>query len=251
MLNKVPEVTVGFWAVKVLSTTVGETGADFLSATLKLGLTITTIVMAALLAIALVAQFRARRYVPSTYWIAVVLISVVGTLFTDTLVDVLGVPLVVTTAVFAAALLATFVWWFVSERTLSIHSIITSQREGFYWLTILFTFALGTAAGDLLSEKLNFGYTVAALAFGGMIAVIAAAHYGFKLHAIPAFWLAYIFTRPLGASLGDLLSQNRADGGWGVGTTITSIVFLAIIVWLVARFTRAERAQSARAALAS
>jgi uncharacterized membrane-anchored protein len=232
MLNKVPEVTAFFWIIKVLATTVGETAADYLNETLGFGLTGTTLVMGGLLAVALVVQFRTRRYVPAAYWLAVVLISVFGTLITDNLTDGLGVPLPVTTAVFAAALLITFAGWFRSQGTLSIHSIVTARREAFYWLAILFTFALGTAAGDLAAEGLSLGYSTAVLVFAALIALVAVA-YRLGAGAVFTFWLAYILTRPLGASLGDYLSQARADGGLGLGTVVTSGVFLATILALV------------------
>ena len=153
LLNKVPEVTLWFWIIKVMATTVGETAADYLNDNLGLGLTGTTLVMALLLVAALVYQFRLDRYVPGAYWFAVTLISVVGTLITDNLTDNLGVSLIISTVAFAAALAVTFAVWWRSERTLSIHSIVTSRREAFYWAAILFTFALGTAAGDLLAER--------------------------------------------------------------------------------------------------
>ncbi|SDC57449.1 Uncharacterized membrane-anchored protein [Sanguibacter gelidistatuariae] len=242
-LNKVPQVTALFWIVKMLSTTVGETAADYLGSTLGWGLTLTTSAMAALLAAALVAQFRARRYVPAVYWTVVVLISVVGTLFSDNLVDNLGVPLWTTTLVFAVALAITFTLWFASERTLSIHTIMTARRESFYWLAILFTFALGTSAGDLVSEGLSLGYLTAAALFAGAIALVALAHYGFRLGAVLSFWLAYVLTRPLGASVGDLLSQSRADGGLGLGTTVTSVAFLAVIVVVIGIFSLQQNQQ--------
>ncbi len=233
MLNKVPEVTVFFWIIKILATTVGETAADFLNTNLNLGLTNTTYVIGSLLIIALIFQFRSRKYVPGIYWLAVVLISVVGTLITDNLTDNFGVALTTTTILFSLALAATFTAWYVSEKTLSIHTIYTTRREAFYWLTILFTFALGTAAGDLAAERLNLGYFVSALIFGALIAAVFIAHIRFKLNAVLAFWIAYILTRPLGASLGDLLSQTRADGGLGLGTTVTSALFLVTILGLV------------------
>jgi uncharacterized membrane-anchored protein len=233
LLSKVPEITIFFWIIKVLATTVGETFADFLSDTLGLGLTITTVVMSAALAVALAAQVRARRYVPGLYWLVVVLISIVGTLITDNLVDNLGVPLEVTTAVFAVALAGTFAVWYRNERTLSIHTIDTGRREAYYWLTILFTFALGTAAGDLVAEKLGLGYAVALVSFAVLIAAVTTAHLRFGLNAVLAFWIAYVLTRPLGASLGDLLSQARTDGGLGLGTVVTSLVFLATILAVV------------------
>jgi uncharacterized membrane-anchored protein len=243
MLNKVPEVTAIFWVIKVLATTVGETFADFLNVQLNFGLTLTSIVMAAALAGALVVQFRLRRYVPAVYWLAVVLISVVGTLITDNLTDNLGVPLWVTTVVFAVALAATFTIWFVVEKTLSIHSILTSRRETFYWLAVLFTFALGTAAGDLLAEALNLGYLLSLVVFAGAIAIVALAYFAFRLNAVLAFWVAYILTRPLGASIGDYLSQPTKDGGVGLGTAATTAVFLVTILGLVAYLATTRKDQ--------
>ena len=158
MLNKVPEVTAVFWTLKVFATTVTETSADFLDINPNLGITITSVVVAIGLAIMLVAQLRSQRYIPAVYWAVVVLISVVGTLITDHLTDNFGVPLWLTAPLFAIAPAITFAAWFASEKTLSVHSIITSRRESFYWLAGLFTFAPGTAAGDLLAESLNLGY---------------------------------------------------------------------------------------------
>jgi len=233
MLNKVPEVTLYFWVIKVLCTTVGETAADYLNETLGWGLTNTTYVMSAVLAVALLFQFRLRRYVPGVYWLAVVLISIVGTLITDNLTDNFGVSLVTTTIVFAVLLATAFAVWYASERTLSIHTIVTTRREAFYWLAVLFTFALGTAAGDLTAERFGIGYAQSALLFGGAIAIIYVLHRRFALNAVLAFWLAYILTRPLGASIGDYLSQPTADGGRGLGTTVTSAIFLVTIVLVV------------------
>jgi len=241
MLNKVPEITLYFWIIKILATTVGETAADFLNVQLNLGLTGTSLVMGSLLLVTLVVQFRARRYVPAIYWLAVVLLSVVGTLITDNLTDNFGIALTTTTAVFAVALTATFAAWYASEKTLSIHTIHTTRREGFYWLAILFTFALGTAAGDLTAERLNLGYLLSALMFGALIAIVTVAHLRFKLNAVLAFWIAYILTRPLGASLGDYLSQPRDNGGLGLGTIGTSALFLVTILSLVTYLTVTRR----------
>ncbi|MDD5365550.1 MAG: hypothetical protein PHR30_09440 [Gallionellaceae bacterium] len=236
-LNKVPEVTLYFWIIKILATTVGETGADFLNFNLNFGLTGTSIVMAGLLTVFLFVQVRAERYVPWLYWLSVVLISIVGTLITDNLTDNLGIPLLATTLVFSLALLATFAVWHFRERTLSIHSIHTRRRELFYWAAILFTFALGTAAGDLVAERMNLGYANSALLFGGMIAAVTLAYFAFRANAVLAFWIAYILTRPLGASCGDLLSQPMANGGLGLGTLQTSALFLATIASLVLYLT--------------
>jgi uncharacterized membrane-anchored protein len=237
ILNKVPEVTIFFWIIKILATTVGETAADNLNTKLSLGLTNLTYIMGSLLVVTLFFQFKNRKYEPGVYWLAVVLLSVVGTLITDNLTDNFGVALTTTTIVFGIALAIVFAAWYASEKTLSIHTIHTTRREAFYWLAILFTFALGTAAGDLVAEKLSIGFLNSALMFGGIIAVVAIAHFRFKLNAVLAFWIAYILTRPLGASLGDYLSQKHADGGLGLGTTVTSLLFLGTILSLVTYLT--------------
>lgn len=236
-LSKVPEIVLYFWFIKILCTTVGETAADFLKTNLHLGLTKTTYVMGFLLIIALAVQFWHKKYVPAVYWLAVVLISVVGTLITDNLTDNFGVSLITTTVIFSIALAAIFAGWYKSEKTLSIHSIHTYRREAWYWLTILFTFALGTAAGDLTAERLQLGYLLSVGLFASLLAVVTVAHLKFKLNAILAFWIAYILTRPLGASIGDFLSQARVDGGLGLGTVLTSGLFLAAILGLVVYLT--------------
>jgi uncharacterized membrane-anchored protein len=233
LLNKVPEVTVYFWVIKVLCTTVGETASDYLSGNVGLGLSKTTLITGAILAIVLVFQFRAPKYIAGIYWAGIVLISVVGTQITDNLSDNLGVSLVITTVGFSIVLALVFTTWYRFEQTLSIHTIFTRRREGFYWLAVLFTFALGTAAGDLTAERLNLGYLVSLLLFVGLIAGVAVAHYVFDLNAIAAFWIAYILTRPLGASLGDYLSQPTSAGGRGLGTTVTSVIFLSAILVVV------------------
>ena len=244
MLNKVPEVTLWFWVIKIMCTTVGETAADYLNVNLGLGLTKTTYVAGGLLLVLLAIQLRLRKYVPPVYWIVVVVISVFGTLITDNLTDKAGVPLTTSTIVFSIVLALVFLVWWLSERTLSIHTIFTTRRELFYWLAILFTFALGTAAGDLAAEKLALGYFVSALIFGGIIAVIALAHFRLGLNAVLAFWLAYILTRPLGASIGDLLSQPTKVGGLGLGPTDTSYIFLGCILALVTYLSITRRDQT-------
>ncbi|HEX9470794.1 MAG TPA: hypothetical protein VF957_14765 [Bradyrhizobium sp.] len=248
MLNKVPEVTLAFWVIKIMSTTVGETGADYLAVHVGLGTAMTSAITVSLLLAALLVQLRMRRYVPWIYWLTVVLVSIVGTQITDALTDRLEISLYTSTAIFAAALAATFAIWYRTERTLSIHTIFTTRRELFYWAAILFTFALGTAAGDLATEALGLGFNVGVVAFGTLIAVIGAAYY-LGADAVLTFWLAYILTRPLGASLGDLLSQARAYGGLGLGTVYTSIAFLTIIIALVAFVSfDARRAQTSESA---
>lgn len=239
-LNKVPQVTLFFWVIKVLCTTVGETLADFLNVNLNFGLTGTSIVMGVLLLIALFFQLSAKKYVPGIYWVAVVFISVFGTLVTDILTDEMGVPLETSTIVFSVLLLITFGIWYAKEKTLSIHSIFTKRREVFYWFTILFTFALGTAAGDLMAESLGLGYLVTGIIVAAVIVVVGVARL-FKLNSVLSFWIIYIMTRPLGASIGDLLSQPIKFGGLGLGATATSVIFLAGILGIVLYFTFSKR----------
>jgi uncharacterized membrane-anchored protein len=230
---KVPAVTAFFWIIKVLATTVGETFADFLNTQLNLGLSTTSLILGSVLVIALIVQFSVRKYIPAIYWICIVLISIAGTLVTDNLTDNLGVPLWVSSLAFAVILGIVFAVWYAQERTLAMKSIVSTKREMFYWLAIFFTFALGTAAGDWLAEAAGLGYGLSALVYGGAIALVAVLWRTRVLSEIAAFWIAYVLTRPLGASVGDLLSQDPAAGGLGLGTTTTSIIFLAAILGCV------------------
>src|SRR5256885_1459541 len=242
MLNKVPEVTFYFWVIKIMCTTVGETAADYLNVNLGFGLTNTTVVAGILLIGLLAVQFGLKRYVAPVYWMAVVVISVFGTLITDNLTDRYKVPLTTSTTIFAIVLAIVFAVWYGFERTLSIHTIVTTRREAFYWLAILFTFALGTAAGDLTAEKFSLGYGPSIFIFGGLIAVVTAGFYLRRINAVLAFWLAYILARPLGAPVGDFMSQHsKRYGGLGLGTTGTSYIFLGCILALVAYLTVTKR----------
>jgi uncharacterized membrane-anchored protein len=236
-VNRVPEVTPGFWLIKLMAVTMGETAADFLAVNLGLGLGATTVLMTAVLVVAMLWQFRQKAYIPATYWIAVVLISVVGTLITDNMTDALGIPLLSSTIGFTLALAATFAAWFAVERTLSIHEVFTFRREAFYWLAILFTFALGTAVGDLISEAFGVGFAGTGVLFGLIIASLALGYFALDLDGMWAFWLCYIFTRPLGASFGDFLAQPAEFGGLGLGTIVTSLAFLAVIAGTVLLMT--------------
>lgn len=232
-LNKVPTVTLSFWIIKIMCTTVGETGADYLAVNAGLGQNVTRAGMASLLVAALFWQLHKQRYTPWIYWLTVVLVSIVGTQITDLLTDGLGVSLYVSTSIFAVALAAIFALWYAVERSLSIHEIFTRRRELFYWSAILCTFALGTAAGDLATEALHLGFTWGVVGFG---ALIAATYAAWRLggNAVLTFWIGYILTRPFGASLGDLLTQAKTYGGLGMGAMWTSALFLSVIVLLVA-----------------
>jgi len=232
-LNKVPEVTLSFWVIKILSTTVGETGADYLAVDAGFGAGWTSLGMAALLALALFCQLRSKAYTPWIYWLTVVLVSIVGTQITDILTDKLDVSLYTSTAIFSALLALNFLAWYRTERSLSIRDIVTPRREWFYWTTVLCTFALGTAAGDLATEALGLGFTLGAVIFAGLIAVTLLT-WRLGINSVLTFWVAYILTRPFGASLGDLLTQAKIYGGLGMGATWTSALFLCVIVLLVA-----------------
>jgi uncharacterized membrane-anchored protein len=239
MLNKVPEVTLYFWVIKILCTTVGESLADYINTTLGFGLGGTAVVFSVLLVVALAVQFRTREYVPAIYWFVVVLVSVTGTLYTDILTDQTGVPLSVSSAIFTVLLIAVFAVWYSRERTLSIHSINTVRRESFYWLTVLVTFALGTATGDWILDLTGWKPGQSVLLPIALIAVIAL---GWRLgaNAVLAFWLAYILTRPMGANLGDYLGRPPSDGGLGVGLFGTSLIFLLAISSIVFYLTRSR-----------
>lgn len=238
--SKVPEVTLYFWIIKILCTTVGETAADFLNINLNLGLTGTSVITGLLLIAMLIWQFRTKRYIPAVYWLTVTLVSVFGTLVTDNLTDKMQMPLEISTLIFSGLLALTFLGWYLSEKTLSIHSVFTRRREMWYWLTILVTFALGTASGDLMAEGLALGYLNTGLIVAAII-VITAVAWKMRLHSVLAFWIIYILTRPLGASIGDLLSQPANHGGLGLGTTWTSILFLVGIFAIVAYLSLTKR----------
>ncbi|MGX9791569.1 COG4705 family protein [Mycobacterium sp. MMS18-G62] len=236
LFSKVPEVTVWFWVIKILCTTVGESFADWINMTLGVGLTATALIFTAVLLLVLAWQLWLSRYVPLVYWLAVVVLSVTGTLYTDILTDDLGVPLAVSTSVFAAALAAVFGVWYARERTLSIHSIVTRPRESFYWLAVLVTFALGTAAGDWTLQVTGWTPGMSVLLPAGLIAAVVI---GWRLgaNAVLSFWLAYILTRPLGANLGDWLASSKIDHGLGLGTAVTSAIFLTAILATVVYLT--------------
>jgi uncharacterized membrane-anchored protein len=231
-INKVPETTAIFWGIKIMSTTVGETIADFLAVDAGLGQTITRLIMATLLALALIVQFRKRAYTPWTYWLTVVLISVVGTQVTDMFTDLLGVSLYISTFVFLVALALVFQRWYKKEGTLSIHKVDSPKREAYYWTAILCTFALGTAAGDLATEAFGLGFQNGLWLFGAAISFTFVA-WKKGANAVGTFWVAYVLTRPFGAALGDWLTQAHMDGGLELGTLRVSAVFLSLIILAV------------------
>jgi uncharacterized membrane-anchored protein len=229
LLNKVPEVTLWFWIIKILCTTVGESFADYINETLGFGLLPTATLFTVVFAVVLTWQMRLSRYVPFAYWLTVVVVSVTGTLYTDILTDQLGVPLWISTTVFSVLLAGVFAIWYSRERTLSIHSIVTTPREAFYWLAVLVTFALGTATGDWTLELTGWAPGNAVLLPLALIAIVTAL-WRFGADPVLSFWLAYILTRPLGANIGDWLATPRSEQGMGLGTFGTSLVFLGAIL---------------------
>jgi len=229
MLSKVPEITIWFWIIKILCTTVGESFADWINVALGVGLVLTAIIFTVVTAVVLAVQMVLGRYRPAAYWLTVVVMSITGTLYTDILTDQAGVPLGVSSAVFAAVLAVVFGIWFVRERTLSIHSIVTVPREAFYWLAVLVTFALGTALGDWTLELTGWGPGISILLPLALIAIVTAL-WRFGMNPVLAFWIAYILTRPLGANIGDWLGLTPEEGGLGLGTFVTSLIFLAAIL---------------------
>ncbi|MDR7254789.1 putative membrane-anchored protein [Nocardioides sp. BE266] len=229
MLNKVPEVTIWFWVIKILCTTVGESFADWINMTLGVGLVNTAVLFTAVFVVVLGVQMRLRRYVPAAYWLTVVVVSVTGTLYTDILTDQAGVPLWISTTIFSILLAATFAVWFAKERTLSIHSISTTSREAFYWFAVLVTFALGTATGDWTLELTGWGPGLSILLPLGLIALVTVL---WRSGADPvlSFWVAYILTRPLGANIGDWFGLPKSEQGLGIGVFGTSLIFLGAIL---------------------
>jgi uncharacterized membrane-anchored protein len=228
--SKVPVVTALFWVTKVLTTGMGETTSDFLAH--RLGPVPAVGLSGIALLGALAAQLRARRYVAWVYWLAVVMVSIFGTVAADVVHIGFGVPYAVSTVVFGVALAAIFALWYRTEGTLSIHSIVTPRREVFYWATVLTTFALGTAAGDLTATTLHLGYLASGILFTVVIAVPAIGH-GCGMNSILAFWFAYVLTRPVGASFADWLGVPPARRGLGLGTGPVSLVLAAVIAVLV------------------
>jgi uncharacterized membrane-anchored protein len=237
--SKVPQITVIFWVTKVLTTGMGEAFSDYLAHQLN---PIVAVALAGTgLVVSLVLQFAARRYVAWIYWLTVVMVSIFGTMAADVLHVGLGIPYVASTLFYMVVLTIIFIIWYASERTLSIHSIYTRRREAFYWATVLATFALGTAAGDLTATTMHFGYFSSGVLFAILIAIPGLALWLFHLNEILAFWFAYVMTRPLGASFADWLAVSHARGGLALGTLQVSLCLTIIITVLVGYLTVTRR----------
>jgi uncharacterized membrane-anchored protein len=232
--NRVAGLTLFFWIVKILSTTVGETAADFIVVDMSLGLMGTTILMGLITITAMFWNFRQKKYFAPSYWFLIVMMSIEGTLITDILVDDFSVSLITLDIIFAIMMATGFYLWHKTEGTLSIHNINNDKREVFYWLIVLITFALGTGIGDTVSEHLSFGYLNSLMLFGGIFVVSGGLFYAKILDGVTAFWIAFIVTRPIGASLGDLFIQIPDSGGMGISAGTINIAFFTIIIAIVA-----------------
>lgn len=232
---RVPAVTVAFWITKGLTTGMGESTSDYMVHTMAPVLAVALGAVA--LAGALTLQFRAHRYVPWVYWLAVAMVGVFGTMAADVLHVGLGVPYLVSSVFFAVALAGIFVTWHRVEKTLSIHSITTPRREVFYWLAVMTTFALGTAAGDLTAVTMGLGYLASGVMFAVVIAIPAITHWRFNLRPVLTFWFAYVVTRPLGASFADWMGVSHARGGLNLGPGPVSLALAALIVGFVVYLT--------------
>jgi uncharacterized membrane-anchored protein len=248
LLRKVPEITIVFWIVKLLTTAMGEATSDFSVAKINPYIAVTLGGIALIIALAI--QFSVRRYTPWVYWLTVAMVAVTGTMAADVLHIQFGVPYIITTLLFAVILTLVFIFWQKSEKSLSIHSITTSRREVFYWLTVMATFALGTAAGDLTATTFGLGYFTSALLFGGLILIPLIGYFVFDLNEIAAFWIAYVLTRPLGASFADWFSKPKSVGGLGLGDGRVSLTLTLVIVVFVI-FMTLNRREARREKLAN
>ena len=239
MLNKVPEITIFFWIIKVLTTGMGEVASDYLAN--HIDPVIAVIIVGIAMAASLVIQFSVCRYVPWIYWITVIMVSIFGTMAADVVHVGFGIPYIASTIFFVAALAIIFIIWYLSEKTLSIHSIYTRHREFFYWATILTTFALGTAAGDMTATTMHLGYLYSGVLFALIIAIPVLGYWLLSLNEIFAFWFAYIITRPLGASFADWMGVPYDRGGLGLGTGVVSICLTIIIFILIGYITSTHK----------
>ena len=230
--SKVPRITAYFWIIKVLTTAQGEATADYLDHRIDPFLAAAIAGLALIAALAL--QFRARQYQAWIYWLAADMVAIFGTMAADGLHVELGIPYAVSTTFFAVVLAAIFIVWYRTEKTLSIHSIRTPRREAFYWATVLATFALGTALGDLTATTLHLGYLASGIMFTLIIAIPGIGYRWLRLNAIVAFWFAYILTRPLGASYADWMGVPKIAGGLGFGRGPVALGLTIPIVALVA-----------------
>ncbi len=232
-MNKLPQITLAFWVMKICATTLGETAGDLLSMTLDVGYAISSLILISAFVVTLIMQLSAKRYHPMLYWIVILSTSTAGTTMSDFMDRTLGLGYATGSAILIVILLAIFTAWYFSEKTLSVSSVTTLKAELFYWFAILFSNTLGTALGDFLADDSGLGFMGGALLIGSAIAVIALLHYTTRLSSVALFWIAFVLTRPFGATLGDMLTKSHEKGGLDFGTIGSSMVLLSILVVLV------------------
>jgi len=237
LFNRVAKLGLLFWVIKIFSTTVGETAADYVSTNLNFGLTLTTILMGVITILVVIWNFKQKKYYSPSYWALIVMMSIEGTLITDVLVEKFSVSLLTLDIIFTIAMGLLFYFWYKKEQTLSIHSINNNTREKFYWIIVLTTFALGTGVGDTVSEYLNVGYFYSLIIFGSIFILAGILYFSKIINAVLAFWIAFIVTRPIGASLGDLFIQVPNDGGLGISVATVNIFFFIVIITAVSYLT--------------
>jgi uncharacterized membrane-anchored protein len=235
LAKKVPELTIYFWVIKVLTTGMGETTSDYFVHTYDPYLVV--VLAAGALALTIVWQLYVRRYLPWVYWLAVSMVAVFGTMAAGILHVYMGVPYIYSATIYGIALAIVFMLWYLSEKSLSVHSIYTRRRELFYWAAVLATFALGTATGDMTAVSFQLGFFASGILFAIVIAIPAIAYRWFRLNEIVAFWFAYIITRPLGASFADWLAVPRNAGGLNLGKGPVSVVLWILIIGFVGYLT--------------
>jgi uncharacterized membrane-anchored protein len=246
VISKVAQVTLMFWIIKILATTLGETGGDALSMTLNLGYGLSSLIFLGFFAVTLAAQISSKQYHPAIYWAVVVATTTVGTTTSDYLDRTLELGYIKSSIMLFCAVIAILIAWHFTTGEIAVDRITTRKNEIFYWVTILVSNTLGTALGDFTATTTGLGFERGALVFAGLIAIVAAAHYFTKLPNSVLFWAAYVLTRPLGATLGDLVTKPRADGGLNLGRIGSSLTIAAVMIVLIALTSRRKQIEPAK-----
>jgi uncharacterized membrane-anchored protein len=236
-MNKLPEITLVFWIMKICATTLGETAGDLLSMTLDVGYAVSSVILISVFVVTLLGQLSCKRYHPALYWLVILSTSTAGTTLSDFMDRTLGLGYATGSAILVAILLAVFSAWYLSEKSLSVSRITTLKGELFYWFAILFSNTLGTALGDFLADDSGLGFMGGALLVGSAIAVVTMLHYCTRWSSVMLFWIAFVLTRPFGATLGDVLTKPYDKGGLDFGTVGSSAVLLSVLVFFVAMAT--------------
>jgi uncharacterized membrane-anchored protein len=233
MMKKIPEITIAFWIMKICATTLGETAGDLLSMTLNVGYAVSSMILISMFIVTLVIQLMSKKYNPIIYWLVILSTSTAGTTMSDYMDRTLGLGYALGSSILMAILFVIFVLWRVSEKSLSVTNITTFKGEMFYWTAILFSNTLGTAVGDFLADDSGLGFLGGAILIGGLLTLVVIAKYFSKISTVLLFWIAFVLTRPFGATFGDLLTKTTEKGGLNFGTTGSSIILFSILTLLV------------------